>query len=394
MATKQMQFPAWPHYAEDEIEAATAVLRSGRVNAWTGPDVAAFEQEYAAYCGVSHAVALANGTLALEAGLVGLGLQPGDEVIVTCRTFIASAAAIVLRGGVPVFADVDLETQNVDPESVATLIGPRTVGVVAVHLAGWPCDMDALGELAGQHGLWILEDCAQAHGAKWRGRPVGSFGNAAAFSFCQDKILSTGGEGGMLLTDDEQVYRRAWSFKDHGKDQDLMDKAKVSSSVGCQWVHASVGSNWRMTGPQAAIGRLQLGKLEQWCERRNRHAQILLQALQAIPALRIPEPPPHVTHAYYKFYAFVRPEAMREDARDGMIRASWDKGLPVSAGTCSEIYLEGAFASAGLGPDQRLPRARKLGETSLMLPVHPTLEEEHVRFLGESLAQLAQEFSD
>lgn len=390
----KLQLPPWPHYAEDEIEAVAAVLRSGRVNYWSGPDVAAFEQAYADYCGVGYAIGLANGTLALEAGLIGLQLQPGDEVIVTPRTYIASASAIMLRGGVPVFADVDRDSGNLDPASVAAHIGPRTVGILAVHLAGWPCDMDALGTLAEKHGLWILEDCAQAHGAQWRGRPVGSFGQAAAFSFCQDKIISTGGEGGMLLTNDPEVHRRAWAFKDHGKSREAVRAAQQANAPGFPWQHESLGSNWRLTGPQAAIGRLQLGKLDAWRARRNRNAQLMHQGLAAQAALRIPVPPDHVVHAYYKFYAFVRSEALRPAAsRNDLLAAASEYGLPMISGACSEVYLEKTFQNAGLAPAERLPVARELGETSLMLPIHPTLSDEHVREMAARLARLVEEFS-
>jgi len=391
MTKEKMELPPWPHYAEDEIDAATAVLRTGKVNYWTGSDVKAFEEAYAAYCGVDHAIALANGTLALEAGLIGLGLQAGDEVIVTSRTFIASASAIALRGGIPVFADVNRDSQNMDPTAVAAMIGPRTVGMVAVHLAGWPCDMDALGELADRHGLWIMEDCAQAHGAQWRGKPVGSFGHAAAFSFCQDKILSTGGEGGMLLTSDPGVYRRAWSFKDHGKSQEAVRTARQSSKPGFRWLHESLGTNWRLTGPQAAIGRVQLGKLDDWRITRNRHADVLRGCLQGLDAVRIPRPSEGVLHAYYKFYAFICPEAVRPGAcRDDLLIAASEYGLPLMSGSCSEVYLEKAFEEAGLQPAERLPVARELGATSLMLPVHPTLREEQVEEIGELLAELVR----
>lgn len=385
-----LQLPGWPHYAEDEIEAAAEVLRSGRVNAWTGPDVEAFEQAFAAYTGVDYALALANGTLALEAGLLALGMRPGDEVIVTSRTFVASASAIAFHGGVPVFADIEADSQNLDPKSVASLVSPRTVGIVAVHLAGWPCDMDALGALARQHGLWLLEDCAQAHGARWRGRPVGSFGDAAAFSFCQDKIISTGGEGGMLLTSDRAVHQRAWSLKDHGKDRLAVEQARASGLPGFPYVHRTLGSNWRLTGPQAAIGRVQLGKLDQWRARRQHNAMLLRQGLSAMPALRMPAPPQHVEHAYYKFNLFVRPEALRdpEHGRNALVSAAQSLGLPLSVGPCAEVYREQAFAPIlGARPPHR-PTASKAAATSLMLPVHPTLEDRHVQRMSELLCEL------
>ncbi len=190
----------WPRFDQDELDAVQAVLRSGRVNYWTGREGRSFEREFAAYCGAAHGVALANGTLALELALRALGVGSGDDVLVTPRSFFASAGAIMLTGGRPVFADVDTDSQNVTVETLGAAITAETKAIVVVHLAGWPCDMDAIGAFAASNELAIVEDCAQAHGASWRGRKVGSFGDAAAFSFCQDKIMTTGGEGGMLLT--------------------------------------------------------------------------------------------------------------------------------------------------------------------------------------------------
>jgi dTDP-4-amino-4,6-dideoxygalactose transaminase len=368
-------FPTWPHHAEDEIEAVAALLRSGRVNYWTGSEVRDFEQAYAEYCAVPHAIALANGTLALEAGLIGLGMQPGDEVIVTPRTFIASAAVVALRGGVPVFVDVDRDSQNLDPACVAAAIGPRTVGIIAVHHAGWPCAMDALAELARRHGLWLLEDCAQAHGARIGERPVGALGDAAAFSFCQDKIMSTGGEGGMFLCRDEAVWRRAWSYKDHGKDYQAVQAALRDPAPGVPWVHRSLGSNWRMAGVQAALGRVQLGKLDGWVAARTRNALHLRARLGESPLLRIPAPAAPVRHAYYRLYAFVRPERLRPGwDRNAVVSAIQARGVPCSLGSCSEIYRERGFSALGLGPPAPLPVAHELGETSIAFPVHPSLD--------------------
>lgn len=385
------QFPGWPHYADDEIAAVGELLRTGRVNYWTGPDVACFEQEFAQYCGAPHAIALANGTLALQGALLGLGLCPGDEVIVTPRTFIASAAVIGLAGAVPVFADVDRDSQNIDPRHVASLIGPRTVGVIAVHHAGWPCDMAALVGLAERHGLWVVEDCAQAHGARIGGRAVGSFGDAAAFSFCQDKIMSTGGEGGMLVCKDPAVWARAWSYKDHGKDYSAVQEAASDGRPGVPWVHRSLGSNWRMAGVQAVLGRMQLPKLEGWNTLRARNAERLRARLAANPALRIPTPPASVRHANYRFYVFLRPECLRAGHdRNGLVAALQARGVPCNLGSCSEIYLEPGFRSAGMGPAGRLPVAQELGETSIAFPVHPTLDLPHIdRMADEILAVLA-----
>lgn len=369
--------PPWPHHDADEIEAATATLRTGRVNYWTGPEGRAFESEFAAFCGVRHGVALANGTVALELALQALDIGPGDEVVVTPRTFIASVSSVAMRGAVPVFADVERDSQNLDPQAVRRVIGPRTRCILPVHLAGWPCDMDAIMAIAREHGLRVIEDCSQAHGASFRGRPVGAFGDLATFSFCQDKIMSTGGEGGLVVTDDAALWERVWSAKDHGKRYAATaGGGPANASRAFRWVHDGFGTNGRLTEFQAAIGRRQLAKLPQWRALRQRNASILADFCAGIGALRVPMPPPHVDHAWYKFYAFVRPERLRSGwDRDRVIEAINAEGVPCFSGSCPEVYREAAFADAGLQPPARLPVARELGETSLMFLVHPTLSE-------------------
>jgi dTDP-4-amino-4,6-dideoxygalactose transaminase len=367
-------FAPWPQFEADEIEAATRVLQSGRVNYWTGEEGREFEREFAAQAGCRHAVAVANGTVALELALHALGIGTGDEVIVPSRTFIASASCVVMRGARPVIAEVDVDSQNLTADTVRPLLTPRTRAIVAVHLAGWPCDMDSLLELARQHGLKVIEDCAQCHGATYRGQPVGSFGDVAAFSFCQDKIMTTGGEGGMLATNDETIWQRSWSFKDHGKSYDAVYNRQ--HPMGFRWLHESFGTNWRLTEIQSAIGRVLLKKLAGLVEMRRRNAALLTRAFSKIPALRVTVPPTWIGHSYYKYYAFVRPEVLRDGwSRDRIVAALTAEGIPCFSGSCSEIYLEKAF-SPEMRPAQRFQVAQRLGETSVMFLVHPTLSHE------------------
>ncbi len=371
-ATPDRPFAPWPVFAEDEVEAATSVLRSGRVNYWTGEQGREFEQEFAAYCGCAHGIALANGTLALELALRMLGVGAGDEVVVPSRTFIATASATVVVGARPVVADVDPASGTVTAETIAAVLTPRTRAIIPVHLAGWPCDMPAIMELARSRGLKVIEDCAQAHGARIAGRSVGSFGDAAAFSFCQDKILTTAGEGGLLTTNDTDLWKRAWSFKDHGKSLEAVYERK--HPPGFRWLHESFGSNMRLSEVQAAVGRVALRKLPGWVTQRRLLAHALIDGLSGQPALRIAVPPADVYHSYYKFYAYVRPERLREGwSRDRIMDAITAAGVPCFSGSCSEIYREQAFAPE-LRPAGRLPVAQALGETSLMFLVHPTLE--------------------
>jgi len=369
---RNVPFPSWPCFGQDEVEAVSAVLHSGRVNYWTGDHCCLFEKEFATYVGSKHAVALMNGTVALEAALYALSIGDGDDVIVTPRTFIASASCAVMRGATPVFADVDPESQNITAENIQKKITPRTKAIIAVHLAGWPCDMDPIMELARRKGLKVIEDCAQAHGAMYKGRPVGSLGDVAAFSFCQDKILTTGGEGGMLTTDDKQVWGRAWAFKEHGKSYDAVYNRE--HSLGFRWLHESFGTNLRMTEMQAAIGRIQLQKLPKWVELRRRNADILTRCFLQIPAFRVTVPPEKFQHSYYKYYVFVKPEALKKGwYRDRIMAAIEAEGVFCQSGSCSEIYLEKAFAMESLRPKRRLSVAKKIGETSLMFLVHPTM---------------------
>jgi dTDP-4-amino-4,6-dideoxygalactose transaminase len=366
-------FSPWPAFDEEQRAAAAAVLQSGRVNYWTGEEGVAFEQEYARACGVPHAVAVANGTVGLELALHALRLEPGDEVIVTPRSFIASVSCAVTRGLVPVFADVDRDSQNLDPAAVARAITPRTRAIIAVHLAGWPCDMLALTALARDNGLKVIEDCAQANGAAYLGRPVGSWGDVAVFSFCQDKIITTGGEGGMLVTADADLWERAWAFKDHGKSRALTRDPR-GPSTGFRWVHNDFGTNWRLTEIQSALGRIQLRRLSDWVGTRQRLAALLTDGLGRISGLRVTVPPAEVSHAYYKYYVFLRPEMLnRAWNRDRILERINSRGIPCFTGSCSEIYLEKAFDGTPWRPEQRLPVARELGETSLQFLVHPTL---------------------
>ncbi len=376
----------WPAFSAQEISAVSRVLASGKVNYWTGNECREFEREYAEKLGVRHAIALTNGTVALELALYALRIGPGDEVIVTPRSFIASVSCVVMRGAKPVFADVDPDSQNLTAETIEPKITARTKAIVLVHLAGWPCEMDPILDLARHHGLAVVEDCAQAHGSYYKGRPSGSMGTINAFSFCQDKIMTTGGEGGLVTTNDRDLWNLAWSFKDHGKSFDAVYNRP--HPPGFRWLHEDFGTNWRMLEVQGALGRQCLLHLDEWVNIRRRHAATLNAALAGEPAIRLTLPPVHMEHSYYKYYAFVRPEALRAGwSRDRIVEEVSKSGVTCLAGSCSEVYREKAFARNGLAIDERLPVARELGETSILLLVHPTLSPEAVEYAGEILRE-------
>lgn len=377
-------FSPWPSFSAEEADAVRNVLLSNRVNYWTGQECREFEREFAAWCGVDYAIALANGTLALDVALKALGIGPGDEVVVTPRTFIASVSCVVNAGAVPVFADVEPDSGNISARSIAAVLTPRTRAVICVHLAGWPCDMDPIMVLANEHGLKVIEDCAQAHGARYKGRSVGTIGHIGAWSFCQDKIMSTGGEGGMVTTNDKALWSAMWSFKDHGKSWEAIYERE--HPPGFRWLHEGFGTNWRMLEVQAAIGRIQLRRMAEWTFRRNANALMLAEVCRKYAAVRVPEfhccescasncaSASNCVHAQYKFYVYVNPDSLADGwSRDKLVDEIVRKGVPCYQGSCSEVYLEKAFDGTGWRPDRRLSVARELGETSLMFLVHPTL---------------------
>jgi dTDP-4-amino-4,6-dideoxygalactose transaminase len=363
----------WPSYTEEEQQAVVRVLASGRANYWTGEETREFEREFAEWVGSARAVAVFNGTVALDLALKALGIGEGDEVIVTPRTFIASVSCVVNAGATPVFADVDRDSGNIHPDSVEKVITERTRGILPVHLGGWPCEMPAFRALADQRGLVLIEDCAQAHGAKVDGRMVGTFGQIGAWSFCQDKIMTTGGEGGMVTTDDEELWSRMWSYKDHGKSWNAVYER--NHPPGYRWLHESIGTNFRMIEAQGALGRIQLRRMAEWTAKRTSNARSYMGVLRRFGgAVRVPEPRHGLIHAYYRLYAYVRPEGLRDGwTRDRVVAELNAGGIPAFHGSCPEVYLEKAFDGAGIRPAERLPVARELGETSLMFLTHPTL---------------------
>jgi len=376
----------WPHFDEEMIDAAERVLRSGRVNWWTGDEGRAFEREWSAAFGIPHALAMSNGSVSLEVALRALDVGPGHEVIVSPRSYVASAACAAIVGAVPVFAEVDRDSQNLTAESIAAAVTPRTRAVIPVHVAGWPCDMPAIMEVARRHDLVVIEDCAQAHGATIDGRPLGSFGHFGSWSFCQDKIMTTGGEGGLLATSDTALFRRAWSLSQHGKGWESTFERR--HPPGFRWLVESFGTNHRMTEIQAAIGRVQLRRLPQWLEARRRNAAVLRDAIDDAPAVRAPWPTPREGHAFYRFSAFVRPEALaREWSRDRIMAELEAAGVPCTVGACPEIHRERAFVDAGFAPAAPLANAAELGETTLSFLVHPTIDAETMQRVAAIVAR-------
>ncbi|MCF6453890.1 DegT/DnrJ/EryC1/StrS aminotransferase family protein [Vibrio sp. MMG022] len=383
-------FSPWPSFTQEEADAVSRVLLSNKVNYWTGNECREFEQEFAAWAGCEYAIALGNGTLALDVALKALGVGQGDEVITTPRTFLASASSIVTSGAAPVFADVDLNSQAITAESIQAVLTPKTKAVIVVHLAGMPAEMDAIMALSQQHGFYVIEDCAQAHGAKYKGRSVGTIGHIGAWSFCQDKIMTTGGEGGMVTTNDKTLWSTMWSYKDHGKSFDAIYNRE--HPPGFRWLHESFGTNWRMTELQAVIGRIQLARMPAWTAQRQANAAQIDEAVADLSVVRRVEVPEYSEHAAYKHYLFVEHQNLVEGwTRDRIVETIVERGVPAYQGSCSEVYLEKAFDNTPWRPKQRLSNVVALGETSLMFLVHPTLTAEEVSKTAQVIREVLLE---
>ena len=397
-------FAPWPSFSEEEAEAIKNVLLSNKVNYWTGDECRKFEKEFANWSGVDYSIALANGTLALEVALRALDIGPGDEVVVTPRTFIASISCVVNVGAAPIFADVDSESGNITAETISKVLTPKTKGIICVHFAGWPCDMDPIMALASLHNIKVIEDCAQAHGAMYKGRSVGSIGHIGAWSFCQDKIMTTGGEGGMATTNDETLWRKMWAYKDHGKSYQAVYEKE--HPPGFRWVHESFGSNFRMIEIQAAIGRIQLKHISEWSAKRNEITLSILKAFEPFKAIRLPNfkcnrkcikdcsSLSQCKHAQYKCYVYVDNTNLKEGwSRDRIVHEIEMRGVPCFQGGCSEVYLEKAFEGTGFMPKNRLPIAKMLGDASLMFLVHPTLTQENIKKTKEVIVDVLKSAS-
>ena len=370
-------FSPWPCFTEQEAKAVSHTLLSNKVNYWTGNECREFEKEFAAWVGCEYAVALSNGTLALDVALKAMNIGAGDDVIVTSRTFLASASCIVTAGANPIFADVDLNSQNITADTIKAVLTPNTKAIIVVHLAGMPAEMDDIMALAAEHNLYVIEDCAQAHGAKYKGRSVGSIGHIGAWSFCQDKIMTTGGEGGMVTTNDKALWNAMWSYKDHGKSYDAI--YHKDHAPGFRWLHESFGTNWRMLEMQAVIGRIQLTRMADWTAKRQANGNMIDEAVADLAIARCIEVPDYIEHAQYKHYMFIRPECLKQGwSRDKIVAVINEQGVPAYQGSCSEIYLEKAFDNTPWRPVERLQHAVELGQTSLMFLVHPTLTQAEI----------------
>jgi dTDP-4-amino-4,6-dideoxygalactose transaminase len=333
----------WPQFNEQAIQAVEAVLRSGKVNYWTGRKGMEFEQKYAAWQGSKYAISVATGTAALHVAMSALGLGPGDEVIVPSYTFIATSFSVVQAGAIPRFADVNLADHCISVESAEKLVNERTRAIIPVHLYGNVCDMDKILAFARKYNLLVIEDNAEAFGGVYKGRKTGAWGHMAACSFCQNKTFTTGGEGGMVTTDDEDLAWKARSFRDHGYDvKERLNLLELEQKL--PYIHNMVGWNYRMTEMQSAIGLAELERMDTWnMPARRRNARILMDALRGLPPVKyLPIDTEERRNGWYAMAFSLDIENMTCDIRQ-FVDAAVAEGAPCWKVFWPQCHTERAF---------------------------------------------------
>lgn len=413
-AGEGVDFPGWPQFSEESIKAAVEPLKTGGVNYWTGTTGREFEKKFAEWNGSGFAVSTMNGTSALHTALAGLGIGPGDEVIVPSYTFIASSFCVLQAGAIPVFADVDKKTHCISPASIREKITERTRAVIPVHLYGNVCDMDEIMNIAKENNLFVVEDCAQVHGGLYRGKKAGTFGDAGAFSFCQSKSFTTGGEGGMVVTDNEDLMWQCRSFRDHGYDvRKRMSMLELEGKL--PYIHMMVGYNYRMTEMQSAIGIKELERFDSWnLPRRQRNGSILIEELKDSPLIM--QLPIHnqdeKTNGFFVFPIVLDIDKMSCDIEQFRSALEAEK-VPVFRCFWPQSYKEQAYREhKGFGkadfpfksteytnPDSVkysenfCPNAAYLEERTFITMVHPTLEEEHMKMTARAIKKVAAAYA-
>lgn len=382
-------YPKWPTYSSSEIKKVKEILNSGKVNYWTGDNCNNFENKFAKHFNKKFGISVATGSIALDLAIKSLNLKKNDQVLVTPRSYIASASCVISQNLMPIFVDIDLNSQNILYEDLKKKITRNTKAIILVHLAGYPCDMDKIVKICKKYKIKIIEDCSQAHGAKYNSKFVGSFGDIAIWSFCNDKIMSTGGEGGMLLTNNYQYYKKIFALKDCGKNIDKIKKNTFKPKF--QWIHDSIGNNFRMTEMQAAIGIIQLRNLNKWVKKRNSFSLKINKVLSKFSYIRTTKIPSNIFHSFYRCYFFLNKKIIKNKfTREALIKTLKKYNIDCNVGSCPEIYLEGAFKK--IKNVKRLKNAKILGETSVALFVNHNFNKIHETKYLNNLNKVLKKF--
>lgn len=370
---KIISFNTWPTFTEKEIKVANKVIASGKVNYWTGIYCKKFELNFKKKFGLKHTISVANGSLALDAAVNVLNLKKNDEVIVTPRSYVSSASCVQKTSAKIRFVDVDLNTQNISIDEIKKNINSNTRLIICVHLAGWPCDIEKIKKIIGKRNIRIIEDCSQAHGAMINGKYAGSMGDISVWSFCNDKIISTLGEGGMISCKSDNLFKKIWAYKDCGKNLDKVLKKNKNNLF--KWIHDFDGTNLRMTEIQAAVGNVQLEMLDNMIRKRSKNSSLIWKNILKSENIFAPIIPKNILHAGYRCYLF----AKNKNTRNRFITHLNKNGIDANQGSCPEIYREKRFSR--YNNYKVLKNAKKLGDISVSLPSHHLIDKKGINFL-------------
>ena len=364
----------WPIVSSKEIKIVNKVLKSNKLNYWTGTNCTNFEKEFSNKFKIKYSISLANGSVGLDIAIKSLKLKKNSEIIVTPRSYISSVTSVINQGLKPIFADIDLNSQNIEAKNIEKKITKNTKAVVVVHLGGMPSNMIKIKELAKKYNLKIIEDCSQAHGAKINNKYVGTFGDVSVWSFCNDKILNTLGEGGIVATKNRNNFKNLWSLKDCGKNYSKLRKKKRQFKF--RWVHDFEGTNLRMTEVQAAVGRYQLKQLDKWIKKRNINSIKINKVCEKFRSIKTQKTPKNFTNAYYRCYVFLRPNFIKKGwTREKILKYLNKIGLYCDVGSCPEIYKEKFLITNKLVSSKELENASLVGKTSIAFKVSPNIYE-------------------
>jgi perosamine synthetase len=390
--------PIWPAYGKEEIEVADQVLRSGHLARQSGTWVQRFEKEYARKFGIKHAIAVSSGTAAIHVALAALGVGPGDDVIHTAHCFIGTATPTLHAGAVPIFADIDERTFNISPASIEQQITPHTKAIVPVHLNGLPADMDSILRIAREHKLFVVEDAAQAHGSEFGGKLAGTMGVFGCFSFWEDKLITTAGEGGMIVTNDDDLALQARKIHHHGevrRDGDYYQGERL-------YYHDTLGYNYRMTEIQGAIGCVQLQRLDEYVRQRRQNAHRLTGLLSEVPGVIPPYEPENCKHVFYKYVVRLDRRATQASSKE-VVEALSAEGIPVSRRYPTPLHQQPLFTERhGQGNTSApfcwykgdlkygggLPKAERLPNDLVRLPLTPNLSNDDLVDIARGVSKV------
>ncbi len=376
----------WPHYSNRIANLVKKTILSGKVNYWTGNLCEKFENKFSKFIDVKYCCSISNASVGLEIALNALDIKKNDEVIVPSRTYITSASAILRVNAKPIFADIEKNSLNIDINSIKKNINRNTKAIICVHLAGYPCDMENILKIAKKNNLKVIEDCSQAHGAMIKNRSVGSFGDISVWSFCNDKIISTGGEGGMIACNNKTIYKKIWSIKDCGRSYDKI--RKKTTKVGYRWLYDSIGTNFRMTEMQAAIGILQLKELKSYLKKRNRNANILRNALKKINFIDFQNVDKKLYHAYYRFTILVNKTKIKKgNSRDTILKQLINNKIPATVGVCPELYKEKVFHKFRKKYTDKY-YAKEVGKNIICFSVDPSISEKNMQSISNKIKRI------